>query len=143
MTASRPPRCALVWLTVGLAFSACGGPTAGNGATDGPFFPIWHPTGAPTPQGTLAGRLIVEDDCVLWDAGEQGVVLPLWPDEIRLDSQDVPTLQLEDGRSILPGDEAVLVGGERSLSDARDLTGQDIPARCRASSIWMATSVLS
>jgi hypothetical protein len=111
------------------------------GADQDIFFPTWHPSGEPTPQGTLSGRLVQQDDCLLWDAGEQGVVLPLWPDTFSLKGDLAPVVDSGDGHSIDVGGQAVLGGGERSLANAEDLIGESIPSQCMASTIWMVTGL--
>lgn len=112
------------------------------GANQDIFFPTWHPSGDATPQGALSGRLVQRDDCLLWDAGEQGIVLPLWPDTFSLSGGVDPAVDTGDGQIINLGGDAVLAGGERSLAGAEDLIGESIPSRCRASSIWMASGVV-
>jgi hypothetical protein len=130
-----------VSVLVGAGMSGCAS-SNGAGANQDIFFPTWHPSGDPTPQGTLSGRLVQQEDCLLWDAGEQGIVLPLWPDTFSLKGNPGTAVDTGDGHSVDLGAEAVLAGGERSLASAEDLIGEAIPSQCRASSVWMATGLV-
>lgn len=122
-----------------LSMGACatqGEPKSGSDV----FFPIWSQSGDEmTPGGVLKGELVVRNDCLLWDAGEQGVFLPLWPDSFSL--TEGSAIATGDGQAINPEDEATLGGGERDLLAATELIGEPIPERCNASSYWMVSSL--
>jgi hypothetical protein len=128
-----------------LILAGCASVNPAEEPSSGVFFPTWHQAeNDPTPGGLLAGKLVLKDDCLLWDADEQGVLLALWPDRFTLRVGDQgPQIDLGDGRVLRVGDEGMLGGGQRTLAQATDLTSEEIPEQCQASGYWMADSFQS
>lgn len=122
--------------------AGCADPT-GTEVGSAVFFPQWSLSGNEVPAGALEGRLTLRDDCLLWDAGEQGLSLPLWRDTFSLNEGSPPSVVTEDGQVIEVGDTAILGGGERVLADAEEMIGREIPPRCQVegAGYWLATDL--
>jgi hypothetical protein len=116
-----------------------------NRSTDGSeshtYFPTWSPEpGGARATGLLAGRLVLRNGCLFWDAGEQGINLPIWPASYRLGADEA--IVTDHGQEVALGKSAALGGGERTLKEVRDMIGSTVPRQCRASGYWLVTEVI-
>lgn len=106
------------------------------------FFPTWTPPpGAALPTGTLPGRLVERNGCLLWSG--QTDFLPLWPETFQLDERE-STVETSSGAVLAIGYAGTLGGGERTLEQAESVIGERIPRRCQpAGGYWLVTEVLT
>jgi hypothetical protein len=120
-------------LVLSVATTSCGD---GEAHGSDPFFPTWEPTEL-APAGEVRGTLTRAGGCVILETDREAF-LPFWTEAFEFDAGS-NSVVADDGVALHVGDEVALAGGERSLTQAEELTSTSVPAACAVGNAWMVT----
>jgi hypothetical protein len=118
-----------------------------NAVAGGDFFPQYSDDRPfEVPAGEIQGTVVIEDGCILLDAGSSPHLL-IWPESFALDDS-LGTLAVRDDRGNVVAESGMSVhyGGGEYKSEHRafveELIGMPVPASCAGERYWLVSRSL-